>query len=34
MSVITQPTDVLRQQDPQMADVLAGSGSGRRAPSS
>ncbi|MFD7259665.1 serine hydroxymethyltransferase [Streptomyces sp. NPDC059874] len=24
MSVITQPTDVLRQQDPQMADVLAG----------
>ncbi|MDX2392232.1 MULTISPECIES: serine hydroxymethyltransferase [unclassified Streptomyces] len=24
MSVITQPTDLLRQQDPQMADVLAG----------
>ncbi|MFG2980736.1 serine hydroxymethyltransferase [Streptomyces sp. NPDC048258] len=24
MSVITQPTDILRRQDPQMADVLAG----------
>ncbi|AWZ03523.1 MULTISPECIES: serine hydroxymethyltransferase [unclassified Streptomyces] len=24
MSVITEPTDLLRQQDPQMADVLAG----------
>lgn len=31
MSVITQPTDLLRRQDPQMADVLAGSGSVRRA---
>ncbi|MFI5543662.1 serine hydroxymethyltransferase [Streptomyces sp. NPDC051815] len=26
MSVITQPTDLLRQQDPQMADVLDGEG--------